>query len=911
MTTTYRDHPKPMAQSTSGMGCSISPFEPIPSSSRPSSSPVSPPHPPLSSSSSTASSSYSSNGSTLIHHHQFHSLLQQSSPPSPVSSYGTYLNDNGRSMTPVHSFNGQSPPSFPDTSIPLFSSFLRDHRNSPSRSSMHTCSVCSESTLFIDKCRDCGDEALCESCLVAHQRVCLCKEHISSHHRSEQGGKFTDIQPPVEVTSIESLFSRPIADIEAKLHHLVTSSASSVKGSRSSAPVGHSTLNHRGFPTSTEGLPAFHGKHGSMFSESRNVAIAALEEAIADTRATSERVTARAALATAQIRTFARCLSEAVIKHQNDLIASVEKVKTLKEGSLSERANQLQQALNRLIALPPPSSPGSPLSTPDAHVILNFILNPNSSHIGPQSRASNAIPPQQRTFVSVEEILKPCEDDYIAFQSPVDSSVILHALTTAGRVISSAYSMFTVASGKGLQHALVGHSAAFEVRMRDHLGQLSDIPSDAFTIKVQNPDGSWINGSVEKFKQDVSGTINASWMPTQEGTHTVNVLLRGKHIRGSPFVVQAFRIRDYTNVRNPLMVLGGEGEEEGRLCRPWGVAVDKRGNIVVADRSNNRIQIFSSDGRFLQAFGKQGSGRGEFERPAGVACDCLGRIVVADKDNHRIQVFSATDASFLLMFGERGSRVGQFHYPWDVDCAPDSGAIVVSDTRNHRVQLFTPAGVFIQKFGFEGSSAPGMWKHFDSPRGVCFFRHRSPNSLNSAPLPFTQMDGRKIKISEKSAVLHDNFTLKGKRCLTSEAQPAVGSLPTMASDSNGCSGNGDSSPGNAIWTTHHVVVTDFNNHILVVIDPDFVNARSLGGSGNGEGQFMRPQGVTVDEEGRIIVADSRNNRIQVFEPDGTFLTQWGTFGTKPGELDRPSGICVTPNGRVVVVDFGNNRVQVF
>lgn len=96
---------------------------------------------------------------------------------------------------------------------------------------------------------------------------------------------------------------------------------------------------------------------------------------------------------------------------------------------------------------------------------------------------------------------------------------------------------------------------------------------------------------MEKFKQDVSGTINASWMPTQEGTHTVNVLLRGKHIRGSPFVVQAFRIRDYTNVRNPLMVLGGEGEEEGRLCRPWGVAVDKRGNIVVADRSNNRIQV--------------------------------------------------------------------------------------------------------------------------------------------------------------------------------------------------------------------------------------------------------------------------------------------------------------------------------
>ncbi|XP_071444245.1 E3 ubiquitin-protein ligase TRIM71 [Hetaerina americana] len=910
MTTTYRDHPKSMAQSTAGMGCSISPFEPIPSSLRPSSSPVSPPHPPLSSSSSTASSSYGSNGSTLIHHHHLHSLLQQSSPPSPVPSLGTHLNDNGRSMTPVHSFHGQSPPSFPESSMASFSSLSIDRGNSPSRTSMHTCSVCSESTLFIDKCRGCGDEALCESCLIAHQRVCLCKEQISGLHRSDQGGKFTDIQPPVDVTSIGSLFSSPISDIGAKLHLLLSPSGSSIKESRS-IPVGHSSINHRGFPTSTDSLPGYHSKQGSIFSESRNVAIAAIEEAIAATRATSERVSARAALATVQIRTFARCLSEAVVKHENDLIASVEKVRTLKEGSLSERANQLQQALNRLIALPPPSSPGSPLSTPDAHVILNFILNPSSSHVGSQSRATNAMSPQQRAFVSVEEILKPCEDDYVAFQSPVDSSVILHALTTAGRVVSSAFSMFTVASGKGLQHALVGHSASFEVRMRDHLGQLSDIPCDAFTIKVQNPDGSWTNGSVEKFKQDVSGTINASWMPSQEGTHSINVLLRGKHIRGSPFIVQAFRIRDYTNVRNPVLVLGGEGEEEGRLCRPWGVAVDKRGNIVVADRSNNRIQIFSSEGRFLRAFGKQGSGRGEFERPAGVACDCLGRIVVADKDNHRIQVFSAADTSFLLMFGERGSRVGQFHYPWDVDCAPDSGAIVVSDTRNHRVQLFTPAGIFIQKFGFEGSSAPGMWKHFDSPRGVCFFRHGSPNSLNSASLPFAQMDGRKIKINDKSAVHHDNFALKGKQCLSSEDQPVGVSLPPMTSDGNGCASGSDASPNNTIWTTHHVVVTDFNNHILVVIDPDFLNARSLGGSGNGEGQFMRPQGVTVDEEGRIIVADSRNNRIQVFEPDGTFLTQWGTFGTKPGEIDRPSGICVTPNGRVVVVDFGNNRVQVF
>lgn len=67
------------------------------------------------------------------------------------------------------------------------------------------------------------------------------------------------------------------------------------------------------------------------------------------------------------------------------------------------------------------------------------------------------------------------------------------------------------------------------------------------------------------------------------------------------------------------------------------------------------------------------------------------------------------------MFGEKGAANGQFMYPWDVACN-SKNQILVSDTRNHRLQLFSPAGEFLAKYGFDGQ----MWKHFDSPRGVCF-----------------------------------------------------------------------------------------------------------------------------------------------------------------------------------------------
>ena len=67
------------------------------------------------------------------------------------------------------------------------------------------------------------------------------------------------------------------------------------------------------------------------------------------------------------------------------------------------------------------------------------------------------------------------------------------------------------------------------------------------------------------------------------------------------------------------------------------------------------------------------------------------------------------------MFGEKGSKNCQFNYPWDV-ATNKRDQILVSDTRNHRICLFTADGEFINKYGFEGRE----WKHFDSPRGVCF-----------------------------------------------------------------------------------------------------------------------------------------------------------------------------------------------
>ena len=66
-----------------------------------------------------------------------------------------------------------------------------------------------------------------------------------------------------------------------------------------------------------------------------------------------------------------------------------------------------------------------------------------------------------------------------------------------------------------------------------------------------------------------------------------------------------------------------------------------------ADTNNNRLQKFTSEGRFLRAIGRPGEADGEFSNPDGIAVDLDGSIYVADTGNQRVQKLKP-DGSFLL-----------------------------------------------------------------------------------------------------------------------------------------------------------------------------------------------------------------------------------------------------------------------
>ncbi len=103
----------------------------------------------------------------------------------------------------------------------------------------------------------------------------------------------------------------------------------------------------------------------------------------------------------------------------------------------------------------------------------------------------------------------------------------------------------------------------------------------------------------------------------------------------------------------------------------------------------------------------------------------------------------------------------------------------------------------------------------------------------------------------------------------------------------------------------------FHSDRIQKFDADGKFLLEWGRHGGEPGEFVRPQGLLLDDEDHVWVADACNHRIQVFDGSGKLLKIWGKQGTGLGELDYPYGIALDGQGHVYVAEFGNHRVQKF
>jgi hypothetical protein len=118
---------------------------------------------------------------------------------------------------------------------------------------------------------------------------------------------------------------------------------------------------------------------------------------------------------------------------------------------------------------------------------------------------------------------------------------------------------------------------------------------------------------------------------------------------------QVFKFSPEGKVLLTLGKAGVAGDGPDVFNQPSDVVVSKTGEIFVADGhdedSNARIVKFTKDGKFIKTWGKRGSGPGEFDTPHGLAFDSKGRLFVADRSNNRIQIFDQ-DGTWLASWSQ-------------------------------------------------------------------------------------------------------------------------------------------------------------------------------------------------------------------------------------------------------------------
>ena len=154
-------------------------------------------------------------------------------------------------------------------------------------------------------------------------------------------------------------------------------------------------------------------------------------------------------------------------------------------------------------------------------------------------------------------------------------------------------------------------------------------------------------------------------------------------------------------------VYNGDGMPaiEASLAGPSGLALDDEGNLFIADTFNNRIRKVILESGMIetvlgngQAFSYEpGRNEGELSvaRPYGIALNQRGHLLITDSDNHLIRQWDPKENTITVI---AGNGIGQFggdgelpeksslNFPFGVAVDPE-GNVAIADTFNHRIRL--------------------------------------------------------------------------------------------------------------------------------------------------------------------------------------------------------------------------------
>jgi sugar lactone lactonase YvrE len=380
---------------------------------------------------------------------------------------------------------------------------------------------------------------------------------------------------------------------------------------------------------------------------------------------------------------------------------------------------------------------------------------------------------------------------------------------------------------------------------------------------------------------------------------------------------------------------GGDGTgSTARFSFPSGVAVDGSGNLYVADTYNDTIRKITPAGVvtiLAGSAGQQGSNDGmgsnaRFYLPSGVAVDRSGNVYVADNGNDTIRKITPGGVVTTLAgsAGQGGSSDGRgsearFNAPSDV-AVDGKGNLYVTDIYDRTIRKITPGGVVTTTFDS---------KHLHNKRtsgGVVMTLAGSAGQGGSSDgtgsaARFSYPSGAAVDASGNLYVADTyNDTI---RKITPGG--AVTTLAGSAGQAGSSDGTGSDARfflphGMAVDGSGNVYVADTYNDTIRKITPGGV-VTTLVGSAGLFGTCFR---VAVDGSGNVYVEDNFNDtarnhnfNIRKITPGGVVTTLAGGTGQagssdgtgNAARFNEPSGVAVDGSGNVYVAEEGSNTIS--
>ena len=397
-----------------------------------------------------------------------------------------------------------------------------------------------------------------------------------------------------------------------------------------------------------------------------------------------------------------------------------------------------------------------------------------------------------------------------------------------------------------------------------------------------------------------------------------------------------------------------------------GLAVDRAGNLFIADTSNHCVRRVSPEGIIVTVAGKGVAGfsgdggpavDAKLAYPWGVAVDATGNLFIMDAFNYRVRKVSAsgiiTTLASVVGWAVAVDSAGNAFvtYPGDGIAAgatskisangtvttvasiggwglavDRSGNLFVADGAAS-VQEVSPDGTVTiiagnGKAGYSGDGGPPSSAQFSNPPGVAV-------DSNGDLFIADRMNYRVRKVSTSGVVT----TLAGNG--TGFFDCSSSRYAALAADTGPATSAQLSYPlGVAVDSDGNLFIADAGGNRIRKVSPNGIittvaGTGSCGGfSGDGgpaiDAQLLDPVAVAVDRNGDLLIADLGNQRIRKVSPSGIISTvagdgksgfsgDGGPAGSARLHLDCDNTICggvaVDSEGNLFIADTGNNRIR--